>query len=49
MYMSNICSICNKSYSYYQSLWRHTKTLHKDNVDSGLPKVACGLPKIILL
>ena len=48
MYMSNICSICNKSYSCYQSLWRHTKTLHKDNVDSGSHIVANGGKKVVI-
>ena len=28
--MSNICKVCNKALSSYQSLWRHIKTFHSD-------------------
>jgi len=32
------CNICNKLYSSYKTLWKHTKNIHKTNVDKKLIK-----------
>ena len=37
--MDHNCIICNKKYASYKSLWNHTKTFHKNNVDESKPNV----------
>ncbi len=39
------CNICDKLYSSYKSLWKHTKNIHKQEVDKKLEKGGKSLEK----